>query len=147
MDMLTDEEIKAARDWWTNVCPDEIKGNCSIWTVLARYGRYVLAQEQELKIDGKFSVRNGQIVNRVSNEPIPEDEPLFLLRGRDHNAYDAILNYLQLCLDNGCNDLHLAGIRQTVQTFIEFRHSHPERMKQPGITKHLKLEDGDAAGS
>lgn len=95
-------------------------------------------------IDGKFSMKygvsGGQIINTVSGEAIPEDEPLFLLRARDHNAYDALLHYLSLCKADGCNDLHLAGIRQNVEKFIEFRQAHPERMKQPGITKHLQLE-------
>jgi hypothetical protein len=106
--------------------------------------QFAFAEECQRKIDGKFSAKyeisGGQIVNTVSGEVIPEDEPLFLLRGRDHNAYDAVLNYLQLCIKDGCNDLHLAGIRQTVEKFIQFRQEHHERMKQPGITKHLELE-------
>ena len=36
--------------------------------------------------------------------------------------------------------LHLAGIKQQIRKFIEFRNAHPERMKQPGVTRHLKLE-------
>lgn len=92
----------------------------------------------DLKIDGKFSIRAGQIVNTVSGEPIPEDEPLFLLRGRDHNALSAIDAYQDVCEDE-CNELHMAGIQQVREKFCQFAAYHPERMKQPGVTRHLKL--------
>lgn len=95
------------------------------------------------KIVGKFSAKYGisgaQIVNTVSGEVIPEDEPLFLLRGRDHNAIVAINAYQGAC-ESECNELHMAGIQQVREKFCQFAANHPERMKQPGITRHLKLE-------
>ena len=97
------------------------------------------------KIDGKFSTDGAKIFNTVSGEEILDDEPLFLLRARDNNAYDTLMHYLALCGDT-CNDLHLEGIKQTIREFIAFNNDHPERMKQPGITKHLKLE-GPAASA
>jgi hypothetical protein len=90
-------------------------------------------------IDGKFSTDGGKIFNTVSGEEIPEDEPLFLLRARDNNALFAITAYLNECEEVGCNDLHLAGIAKIRQRFMDFAVNHPSRMKQPGITRHLKL--------
>jgi hypothetical protein len=90
-------------------------------------------------IDGKFSTDGGRIFNTVSGEQIPDDEPLFLLRGRDHFALVAINAYQAAC-ESECNELHLAGVQQTREKFCQFAAEHPERMKQPGITKHLKLE-------
>jgi hypothetical protein len=98
--------------------------------------------EQARKLDGKFSIQGSRIVNTVSGEPIPEDEPLFLLRGRDENAIAGLNSYLNICHKRGCNDLHQRGILQTLDKFTAFKNEHPERMKQPGITKHLKLEAG-----
>lgn len=101
------------------------------------------------KIDGKFGVvvdwetHFCQIVNLVNSEQIPEDEPLFLLRGRDHYALVAINAYQAAC-ESECNDLHLAGIQQVREKFCQFAAEHPERMKQPGITRHLKLEERPA---
>jgi hypothetical protein len=92
-------------------------------------------------IDGKFSTDGIAIFNTVSGEKIPEDEPLFLLRARDGFALSAINAYQAACED-ACNDLHLAGIQQVREKFCRFEAEHPERMKQPGITKHLKLEQG-----
>ena len=97
------------------------------------------AVSSERKIDGKFNIRGGQIVNAVSGEVIPEDEPLFLLRGRDPNALVAINAYQGAC-EGECNELHMAGIQQIREKFCQFAAYYPERMKQPGITRHLKLE-------
>jgi hypothetical protein len=96
--------------------------------------------QPQRSIDGKFSTDGTRIFNTVSGETIPDDEPLFLLRGRDAVALRAITAYLNECEEYGCNDLHLAGIQQARQKFTEFAINHPQRMKQPGVTKHLKLE-------
>src|ERR1700723_1133513 len=97
--------------------------------------------EELRQLDGKFSVHPTKgIVNTVSGETIPEDEPLFLLRGRDHHALEAIQAYRSICA-NDCNELHLDGISQAANKFAEFRIDHPERMKQPGVTRHLKLDE------
>jgi hypothetical protein len=89
-------------------------------------------------IDGKFGILGDRIVNLVSREPIPEDEPLFLLRARDHHALAVLSAYQQIAAAD-CNELHLAGIQQVMDKFTRFAAEHPERMKQPGITRHLKL--------
>jgi len=100
------------------------------------------------KLDGKFGIsidwesHRCTVVNLVSGEEIPEDEPLFLLRARDHNAIYGINGYLGACVRDGCNDLHMAGGKQARQRFVDFANVYPERMKQPGITKHFRLEEG-----
>lgn len=91
------------------------------------------------KVDGKFSTDGTKIFNTVSGEEIPEDEPLFVLRGRDWYALVAIDAY-QAAIDGECSDLHKAGAQQVREKFCRFQAEHPERMKQPGITRHLKLE-------
>jgi hypothetical protein len=93
------------------------------------------------KIDGKFSTDGNRIFNTVSGEEIPEDEPLLLFRARDQFALVGITSYLNECDESGCNDLHLAGLHQAHEKFTRFAVEHPERMKQPGITRHLKLEE------
>jgi hypothetical protein len=91
------------------------------------------------KIDGKFSTDGVSIFNTVSGELVPEDEPLFLLRARDVHALAAIDAY-QFAVEKDCNELHRAGIKQLRSKFKAFASSNPDRMKQPGITRHLKLE-------
>jgi hypothetical protein len=90
-------------------------------------------------VDGKFSTDGIKIFNTVSGEEIPQDEPLFLLRARDTLAGPLLRAYHSLALESGCNDLHLAGIVQMLRKFEGYSRTKPERMKLPGITKHLKL--------
>lgn len=90
-------------------------------------------------IDGKFSTDGTRVFNTVSGIDIPEDEPLFMLRARDHNALAAIDAYQSAC-EAECNDLHMAGIQQVREKFCRFAAEHSERMKQPGVTRHLRLD-------
>lgn len=94
-----------------------------------------------MKIDGKFSTDGEHIFNTVSGEPIPPEEPLIVFRGRDHNSLPLLRHYRELCEKDGCNELHLVGIDQTISKFANFAANYPDRMKQPGITRHLKLEE------
>ncbi len=105
--------------------------------------------DKPVSIDGKFGISfSGRkygagsrgIINLVSGQEIPEDEPLFLLRARDRNSLPRLYDYLKTCESDGCNDLHLSGIRQVIAEFERFQFDHPERMKEPGVTRHLKLK-------
>jgi hypothetical protein len=91
-------------------------------------------------IDGKYGTDGTYLYNLVSGEVLPDDEPLFLLRARDRLAVGIILEYLRSCMEDDCTDLHVQGVREVLIKFEHFRREHPERMKQPGITKHLKLD-------
>jgi hypothetical protein len=92
-------------------------------------------------IDGKFSTDGAKIFNTVSGEEIPQDEPLFLLRARDMLAIPLLRAYNSLAVRAGCNSLHFAGCLQLLRKFTAFAALKPERMKMPGSTMHLKLED------
>ena len=92
-----------------------------------------------MKIDSKFSCDGTRIFNTVSGEEIPADEPRFILRARDRNALDTLRDYRLACENDCCNELHLAGIDKTICAFEKFFLEHPERMKEPGITRHIKL--------
>lgn len=38
----SDTDLDAAKQWWVEL-PDYVKGNQSIWVILAMYGEYILA--------------------------------------------------------------------------------------------------------
>lgn len=86
------------------------------------------------KIDNKFHVEGDQIVKTTNGEVLPEDEPLFLIRARDHLALKLLGEYAKLSEQDGCTEYHMAGISNALAAFMQFRVDHPERMKQPGIT-------------
>jgi hypothetical protein len=91
-------------------------------------------------LDGKFQIeydeRSGiQIVNAASGEAIPEDEPKFLLRGRDTLSFLLLLRYYSLCEEEGCTPHHMKGVSRASEEFAQFRRNNPGRMKQPGSTE------------
>lgn len=86
------------------------------------------------KIDEKFST-SGEICKRSNGEVIPKDEPLFLLRARDRLALPLLLEYKRISQEDGCNDFHFTNLDKDIEAFKQFREQHPERMKQPSITR------------
>lgn len=89
------------------------------------------------KIDNKFHIENEQIIKTSNGETIPDDEPLFLLRGRDYLAMALLKEYEKLCIADGCTKYQVELLSKGMLDFWNFRLAHPERMKQPGITKGL----------
>ena len=87
--------------------------------------------------DRKFDFSTGKLVNRASGEPIPDDEPVFILRARDRHALAAIQFYKELVEV----DHHAQAIQETIEAFEQFAAEHPDRMKEPGITRAFNLKD------
>ena len=75
----------------------------------------------------KYTVNGHALVNRVSGEEIPEDEPVFILRARDHYARRVLNSYLAL-LSVG---EHRRAVQVRCDDFQNFALLHPERMKEP----------------
>jgi hypothetical protein len=95
-------------------------------------------------IDPKFHIETNEageqsiaIVKTSNGEPIPDDEPLILFRARDRLALETVWYYRRLCEADGCTEFQLAGMNDRIAAFEQFAKEHPERMKQPGITRGL----------
>jgi hypothetical protein len=86
--------------------------------------------------DRKFDISTGKFVNRVSGEAIPDDEPVMIFRARDRRSLPMIDFYLSICTDPH----HQQAIRDVIEDFEAFARDHPERMKEPGITRHIRLK-------
>ena len=87
-------------------------------------------------IDGKFGIDEQYRIVKLSNgEPIPSDEPLFLLRGRDRLAIRTLDFYHDKSQEDGCNDYHFSVLDPAAEAFRKFAQERPERMKQPSITR------------
>ena len=77
----------------------------------------------------KYKIENGKLVKKSTGVPIPEDEPLFVLRAKDKNALPTLMGYLALC-----NDLrHREEVFKSIQDFKDFATDNPETMKEPTI--------------
>ena len=87
-------------------------------------------------IDSKFAVStDGKIYKKSNNEIVPDDEPLFLLRGRDRLALKLLQAYHLISKDADCNEYHFKKLMETIDAFKSFRAFHPELMKMPSITE------------
>lgn len=75
----------------------------------------------------KYKIVNNAIVNRHSGEPIPPDEPVFVLRARDKFAIGT-LNYY---LSNDMDADHRRAVELRLKQFEDFSDRHPDRMKVP----------------
>lgn len=91
--------------------------------------------------DLEYDINGSVLVNRVSGAPIPEHEPVFVLRARDWLALPLLHEYANLCDVHRCVVSHLNAISENIRRFREWRNQHPLEMKQPGITEHMKLEN------
>ena len=69
-------------------------------------------------------------------EPIPDDEPVILFRGRDKLALPMLRFYRELCVRDGCTDFQLESMDDMIRRFQEFADAS-STMKQPGCTKGM----------
>jgi hypothetical protein len=86
-------------------------------------------------IDHKHHIEGEQIIKTSNGVPIPDDEPVILFRARDDLALPLLRHYKDLCVLSGCTDYQLDSMNKMIYQFENFKLVHPEKMKQPGITK------------
>jgi hypothetical protein len=75
----------------------------------------------------KYGIRDNQLFNRASNEHIPLDEPVFILRARDMRAGQAMSYYMALFEPGD----HRVAVESRLRDFAMFASAHPDRMKWP----------------
>ncbi len=73
----------------------------------------------------KYGIRDGQIVNRRSGVPIPDDEPVFIFRAKDRPAVRILTAYFSAIEDPE----HARTVAARLDDFKRFAREHPERMK------------------
>ncbi len=82
-----------------------------------------------IREDGNVGVGgvHTMIVNRATDEPIPDDEPIFIFRARDWHAIAALKHYQWRCKDEQHRDV----VEVRIADFLRFRLEHEDRMKEP----------------
>jgi len=78
---------------------------------------------------------SARIMNRASKRIIPDDEPIFILRGQDVYASGIIDEYADRLKDGE----HREVVLKRARDFRRFANEHPDRMKEPD-TKRSDLE-------
>lgn len=75
----------------------------------------------------KYKIKDEQIVKKSNEVPIPDDEPVFILRAKDRKAlatlvaYNMILDYLD----------QKAEVTKSINDFRAFQENNPEKMAEP----------------
>jgi len=82
----------------------------------------------------KFKIKGDQLVKRETDEPIPDDEPIFILRARDRLAVTLLRFYEVLCEEGDATEYQKTKLVSTIMNFRDFARRHPEMMKFPGST-------------
>jgi len=75
----------------------------------------------------KYKIDDNRLVRRADGVPVPDDEPLFIMRAQDKYALSIIIAYHAICT----NLEHKSDINKSMQDFRDFRDKHPERIKEP----------------
>ena len=71
-----------------------------------------------------------RLVNRQSGEPIPDDEPIFILRARDVHAVKVLKAYYRELPFSAKGD-HATAVKLRIEQFQDFAGANPARMKEP----------------
>lgn len=88
------------------------------------------------KINAMFHTDDeGYLVKTSNGQRVPEDEPVFILRGRDKLAAIAIDTYITEMERRHCDRDRINDVRTVAKDFLNFEILHPSRMKQPGVTR------------
>ena len=75
----------------------------------------------------KYKIKDGKIVKRSNEVPIPDNEPLFIFRAKDRKALAALLAY-NMILDNLEQK---ASVTKSINAFRDFSEKNLEQMKEP----------------
>jgi len=75
----------------------------------------------------KYKIQDNKLVKRDGEVPVPDDEPLFVLRAQDRKALATLSYYIALL------DIleHKSEVMNSINDFRAFQEKHPERMKEP----------------
>jgi hypothetical protein len=73
------------------------------------------------------ATKTGRLVNRETGKPIPDDEPVFVIRAQDIHAVSALRWYRSVVKEPDQQQ----AVSRRIAHFEAFAAAHPDRMKEP----------------
>ena len=86
------------------------------------------------EVNDMFHIENERLVKTSNNQPIPDDEPVFIIRGRDKLALGIIGYYMGLSETLGSPEQRIEQLNQVLVKFQKYTDTHSDKMKVPGST-------------
>lgn len=86
-------------------------------------------------LNARFHIEGGKLVKTTNGQPVPPDEPTFILRGRDMLALPTLATYYKLAEADNCNFEFKVGVMEAMNGFARFAFDQSNMMKQPGVTR------------
>ena len=79
-------------------------------------------------LERKYAIEGtGRLVKKSNGMPIPDEEPVFILRAKDINALPTLMAYVFLCQ----NLSHREQVMKSVGDFKDFQLKFSDRMIEP----------------
>lgn len=75
----------------------------------------------------KYEIKNGKIVKRSNQVPIPDEEPLFIFRAKDRKALAALVAYLMILDRLDQKEM----VKRSIDDFRDFQEKNPDKMQEP----------------
>lgn len=75
-----------------------------------------------------------RLVKTSNGQVVPDDEPLFVVRGRDATAHLVVANYIALCSAYEVPEDRIEQLYGVLRGFIVYLAKHQELIKVPGVT-------------
>ena len=84
------------------------------------------------KLNEMFHIDGERLVKTSNGQAVPEDEPVFILRGRDVLACWTLGKYIDACRFNDVPEDRIESLRELKKKF--FRYGMDHNTKIPGAT-------------
>ncbi len=75
----------------------------------------------------KYGIEGGRLVKKSDGVPVPEDEPVFILRAKDTKAIAALTAYSVLIERLEQKEM----VRKSIMAFLKFAKENPDKMGEP----------------
>jgi hypothetical protein len=83
------------------------------------------------EIDGKYRVNGGGSIVKENGDPLPQDEPRMLFRGKDKLLPQLLEHYKQLCQEAGSPSEQIEGIQERLNIIKDWQSKNPDKVKVP----------------
>src|SRR5208282_4116411 len=80
------------------------------------------------KLNEMFHIEGERLIKTSNGQPVPEGEPIFILRGRDQVSVLALISYREECERVGTPQDRLQALDEVIKRFADFSVKNPTKV-------------------